>query len=85
MARAGSAVLGQRAHAHFGAYFETAEMIFAALRRYDEFDADNGPYGEHDSAGSPSVVTTFHSRSTITTVIGEEPNPVGDIRTIAPL
>jgi len=23
-------------------------MIFAALRRYDGFDVDNGPYGEHD-------------------------------------
>jgi hypothetical protein len=27
---------------------ETQREIVAALRRYDEFDADNDPYGEHD-------------------------------------
>lgn len=27
---------------------EAQREILAALRRYDEFDADNDPYGEHD-------------------------------------
>ena len=27
---------------------QTQREILAALRRYDEFDADNDPYGEHD-------------------------------------
>ena len=27
---------------------EVQRQIIEALRRYDEFDADNDPYGEHD-------------------------------------
>jgi hypothetical protein len=38
-----------RAVAALGA--ETQREIVAALRRYDEFDADNDPYGGTTSAG----------------------------------
>ena len=42
----GGSVMLTRAVAALGA--EAQHEIFAALRRYDEFDADNDPYGEHD-------------------------------------
>ena len=42
----GGSVMVTRAVAALGA--ETQREILAALRRYDEFDSDNDPYGEHD-------------------------------------
>jgi hypothetical protein len=42
----GGRVMVTRAVAALGA--EAQREILAALRRYDEFDADNDPYGEHD-------------------------------------
>jgi hypothetical protein len=42
----GGSVMVTRAVAALGA--EAQREILAALRRYDEFDADNDPYGEHD-------------------------------------
>lgn len=42
----GGSVMVTRAVATLGA--EAQREILAALRRYDEFDADNDPYGEHD-------------------------------------
>jgi hypothetical protein len=42
----GGSVMVTRAVAALEA--ETQREILAALRRYDEFDADNDPYGEHD-------------------------------------
>jgi Protein of unknown function (DUF3768) len=48
---------------------ENQREIVAALRRYDEFDADNDPYGEHDFGGSRSRATKSYSKSIITTKI----------------
>jgi hypothetical protein len=42
----GGSVMVTRAVAALGA--EAQREILAALRRCDEFDADNDPYGEHD-------------------------------------
>jgi hypothetical protein len=42
----GGRVVVTRAVAALGA--EAQREILAALRRHDEFDADNDPYGEHD-------------------------------------
>jgi hypothetical protein len=42
----GGSVMVTRAVAALGA--EAQREILAALRRYDEFNADNDPYGEHD-------------------------------------
>ena len=42
----GGSVMVTRAVAALGA--EIQREILAALRRYDDFDADNDPYGEHD-------------------------------------
>jgi hypothetical protein len=56
-----------RAVAALGA--ETQREIVAALRRYDEFDADNDPYGGTTSAGSRSRATKSYSKSIITTRI----------------
>jgi Protein of unknown function (DUF3768) len=42
----GGRVMITRAVAALGA--EAQREILAALRRYDDFDADNDPYGEHD-------------------------------------
>ena len=43
---AGGSVMLTRAVAALGA--EAQREILEAVRRYDEFDADNDPYGEHD-------------------------------------
>ena len=42
----GGSVMVTRAVAALGK--EVQREILAALRRYDDFDADNDPYGEHD-------------------------------------
>lgn len=63
----GGSVMVTRAVAALGA--EAQREILAALRRYDEFDADNDPYGEQTSAGSRSRATKSYSRSIITTRI----------------
>ena len=42
----GGSVMVTQAVAALGA--EAQREIVAALRHYDEFDADNDPYGEHD-------------------------------------
>jgi len=42
----GGRVMVTRAVAALGT--EAQREILATLRRYDEFDADNDPYGEHD-------------------------------------
>jgi hypothetical protein len=42
----GGSVMLTRAVAALGA--EAQREILEALKRYDEFDADNDPYGEHD-------------------------------------
>ena len=43
---AGGSIMLTRAVAALGA--EAQREILEAVRRYDEFDADNDPYGEHD-------------------------------------
>ena len=62
----GGSVMVTRAVTALGA--EAQREILAALRRYDEFDADNDPYGDHDF-GRITVQGQSYSKSIITTRI----------------